>query len=404
MPLYSFGSNSSSQLSLSHTDDVSIPTPCLFLSKPPAGPPKAIVAGGNHTILLYSSGEAFVTGNNSSGQCGLIPEEVGARIDAFTQFPSPPLLGSNCAEPGTNIESTSTQWGLCTAGWEFTVLVTNDGKRVYVCGGGSKGELGLGPSITSTLSLADNIPSTTLHLIPSFPPENTFITFLTSSITHVIAVLNTGAVYGWGMSRKGQLTPPSQTTPPKTIPYPTLIPLIPFPVARGGCTQETTLLLSADGTQHLLLSSSNPKWSLLSCLPLQSHLKDTLTLCTSWNGIYALLSTGALLAWGKSDHGQIPSSTMLAAMGSIQQIAIGSEHGLAVVTRDGDEERLVAWGWGEHGNCGRLEKGDVAGVREVHIPPPDDEMGRRGALDVSALDAQLAGFGLIGTRIHEGGI
>ena len=51
-------------------------------------------------------------------------------------------------------------------------------------------------------------------------------------------------------------------------------------------------------------------------------------------------------------------------------MAVGSEHALAL-TKDG---RVLAWGWGEHGNCGlgTDEDGDVKhGWNEISITESD---------------------------------
>ena len=369
MPLYSFGSNSASQLSLSHTNDVSIPTSCLFdpsSAPPPPIPPQSIVAGGNHTLLLFPSGEVYVTGANSSGQCALPHTEVGTQIPCFRRLPNPPPLHNG----NSGAYDISLKWGFLAAGWEFSVLATADGKRVFSCGAGSRGELGLGSHIISTLGLdIPPIPGTTLHMIPNFPPTNTHITSLACSITHVIVVLNTSAVYGWGSSRKGQLSPPSlgaQPQPLKVAHSPTLISPLPFPVARAACTQETTFLISATGDQHILLGSQSPKWGLRENSPPQGALIGFRKIESAWNGIYILMGDGSVIAWGRGERGQLPES-----LTAVDILAIGSEHGVAVLrTGEEAEGRLVAWGWGEHGNCGKLERGgnDVASLRDVEVP------------------------------------
>ncbi|GKZ31733.1 hypothetical protein AbraIFM66950_000498 [Aspergillus brasiliensis] len=80
MPLYAFGSNGSGQLGLAHTDDVSVPTRCLFdddddhtsSSSPSntAATISRIAAGGNHTLVLFSDGRVYAAGWNEDGRCG----------------------------------------------------------------------------------------------------------------------------------------------------------------------------------------------------------------------------------------------------------------------------------------------------------------------------------------------
>lgn len=364
MPLYSFGSNSSSQLALGHTEDVSTPTVCHFSPShtTPLCPPQAIMCGGNHTLLIYSSGDVYAAGKNSSGQCGLPPAVTGALIGTFTRI-SNPLPYPKEGQVSKAVASDSIHWGFCTAGWEFSVLATRDGKKLFVCGAGSKGELGLGPGITCTTPGAD-IPNSSLYRIPNFPPEGTSIASLSSSITHVVAILNTGVVYGWGQSRKGQFHIQSDATSlPKIIYTPTCITHIPFPVAHAACTQETTFLISATGDQCILLGPVSPKWALREKMPKCSELTNFVGLQSAWDGYYVLLSDGRIVAWGKGHKGQLPPENL----DRVKMMAVGSEHVLGVVERY-NEDRLLAWGWGEHGNCGKLEGGgDVVSVREVLI-------------------------------------
>jgi protein ATS1 len=54
----------------------------------------------------------------------------------------------------------------------------------------------------------------------------------------------------------------------------------------------------------------------------------------------------------------------------VRELAVGSEHVLALV----DGGKVVAFGWGEHGNCGPVadKRGDVKG-RYIEIPVPGEE-------------------------------
>ncbi|RPB20708.1 RCC1/BLIP-II [Terfezia boudieri ATCC MYA-4762] len=366
MPLYSFGSNGHSQLSLGHTTDVSIPTLCKFhLPPPPSSPPSSIIPGANHTLLLFPTGEAYSCGLNHCGQCGFA--DHSHPLGAFHRLANPPP-----PEGITNPSPESTQWGFITAGWEFTILATKDGKRVFACGTGAKGELGLGSGMLTTVpQLRDTptpaIPGTTIHQIPNFPPEGTYVISLASSIMHVIAVLNDGSCFGWGASRKHQLHHP-KTVPipvPKTTAIPRAIspfPTDPFPVAKAVCTQESTFLISSSGDRLAHLGLPTTKWKVYEQMP--PSCLGYVDIQASWNGVYILKDTGKIVAWGRSDNGRFPPKGLT----GVKMMAVGSEHVIAVLEEDG-REKLVAWGWGEHGNCGDVE-GDraVVPLREVEIP------------------------------------
>lgn len=85
MPLFAFGSNGSGQLGLGHTEDVSIPTRCVFddEASPQADNGKVvrIAAGGNHTLVLFENGAVYAAGCNVDGRCGLHRSRVEGEED-----------------------------------------------------------------------------------------------------------------------------------------------------------------------------------------------------------------------------------------------------------------------------------------------------------------------------------
>lgn len=79
MSLFAFGSNGSGQLGIGHDEDVSVPTRCLFEegqtpseeeNGTQAKTISCIVAGGNHTLILYQDGSVYAAGCNEDGRCG----------------------------------------------------------------------------------------------------------------------------------------------------------------------------------------------------------------------------------------------------------------------------------------------------------------------------------------------
>ncbi|KAH8152837.1 uncharacterized protein LAJ45_03063 [Morchella importuna] len=135
----------------------------------------------------------------------------------FTSFhPIPP--------PPTN------HYTLASAGWTFTVLATPT--DVYVSGHGPKGELGLGPAVTSA----------TLQRLPDFPPAGTRVVALASGMAHTLAVLDSGDVYGWGAGRKGQLGAPAAAA----VDVPRRVD-VGWEVDLAACGREFSVLLSRAG-------------------------------------------------------------------------------------------------------------------------------------------------------------
>ncbi|TVY93753.1 RCC1 repeat-containing protein [Lachnellula willkommii] len=338
--VYAIGSNGSGQLGIGHKEDVSVPkevnfTPSAILSTTSK---VKVAAGGNHTLLL-SSGEIHCSGDPSSGACGLVSgsdysESRFQKIRLSEDLDRSRIL-------------------FCAATWEASIIVQEDengrATKVYSFGIGNKGELAQGELL---------FRSSKAQLVKDFPPEGSEIVDLTASVTHVVAVLDNGAVYGWGNGRKGQLGQP------EGIIYSPKIIDVDFKVLRTVCGREFTYLVGEpEKGEHAILGSD--KWSVRSSAPpAVPRWKDV---GASWGSIFVLQEDGNLLSWGREDHGQLAPP----ALPSISQIGVGSEHVLGL-TVDGD---VLAWGWGEHGNCGPITtNGDVKGRWNViasskYLPP-----------------------------------
>ncbi|KAI9786196.1 MAG: hypothetical protein M1839_007606 [Geoglossum umbratile] len=301
-------------------------------------PPVRIAAGGNHTIVLFSSGDAFAAGENRDGRCGYdaasAPPEAGfLRIAVLVS----PLLVVD-------------KFKLCTATWEATTFVSHENK-VYCCGIGLKGQLGLGDGVSY---------STSPQRIRDFPPAGTEIIDIASCMAHTVAVLSNGDVYGWGDGRKGQLGEPAAI-----VWSPRKFEGIPFPAIKAACGREFTYLAGSPAHgHHTVLGLS--KWGVRSSMP--DSVQGWKDIGASWGSIFVLKRDNHLLSWGRDDHGQLGP----ASVPDLQEIAVGSEHAIGLTP----EGRLVAWGWGEHGNCGPGidADGDVKGHWN-EIPLPEGEPG-----------------------------
>lgn len=317
--IYSLGSNGAGQLAIGHTEDAHVPTLTNFPDA--VSEVRSIAAGGNHTLVLLESGKAYATGENIDGRCGISLESCHYK-PAFTSF--------EAINPAQNVK-----WKLCAATWEASCYVSEQ-NEIYTCGTGNRGELGLGETTAS---------AATVQLIPNFPPPGLEVLALAACMSHVIAVLSNGEIYGWGNGRKGQLGQPGMIcwSPRK-------IANIPFDAVNAVCGRDFSYVVGPpDGGQHVFLGSD--KWAL------GAHALEPLPpwkqIGASWGSIFVLLQSGKLLSWGRNDHGQLGP----ADLPHLQEIAIGSEHALAL-TGSG---QVLAWGWGEHGNCGKPTEsnGDV---------------------------------------------
>ena len=196
-------------------------------------------------------------------------------------------------------------------------------------------------------------------LIADFPPAGSEIRDLAAGFRHVVAVLDDGTVYGWGNGRKGQLgtldgeREETAGAGGAVVRSPTKIRDLPFPVAAAVCCQYATCLMAEPGDGRVLVLGAD-KWGLVSLAP--PAVPNWKTVVAGWGAVYVLKYDGALVAWGRDDHGQLPPP----GAPRMESLAAGSEHAVAL-TDAGD---VVAWGWGEHGNCGPQTdsaSGDVKG-------------------------------------------
>ncbi|EKD14832.1 RCC1 domain-containing protein [Drepanopeziza brunnea f. sp. 'multigermtubi' MB_m1] len=346
--IYAIGSNGSGQLGIGHKEDVSVPKQVLFDPDTQINGVTQIKAGGNHTLLL-ASGILYCSGDHTSGACGLLPSHK--------------VLESHFHLVRSNADETISRVAFCAASWESSIIVQRDqngqATQVYTFGTGHKGELGLEEPI---------FRSSKAQLVNNFPPEGLEIVDLAASVSHIVAVLSNGEVYGWGNGRKGQLGQPEEV-----IYEPRKITGVDFKVVRAVCGREFTYLVGESQLgQHVVLGSE--KWDVRSTAPQSvAGWKDA---GATWGSIFVLLKDGKLLSWGRDDHGQLAPP----GLPPLSQIAIGSEHALGLTT-DG---KVLAWGWGEHGNCGpSTTDGDVKGkwntIASSQYLPPGSKISSIGA-------------------------
>ncbi|KAI5841203.1 hypothetical protein BZA05DRAFT_413549, partial [Tricharina praecox] len=125
-----------------------------------------------------------------------------------------------------------------------------------------------------------------------------------------------------------------------------------YAVAAAGCGRARHAMLGGKG--RFRLEEDTPE---------QGEMRGWRQVGAAWGSVLVLKADGTVKGWGRNDKGQLPPK----GLQGVQEMAVGSEHGLAVVGG-----KVVTWGWGEHGNCG-LDRsqngGDVIGgvhVVEVH--------------------------------------
>ncbi|KAJ5081723.1 hypothetical protein NUU61_009987 [Penicillium alfredii] len=310
MKLLAFGSNGSGQLGIGHTDDVSQPTPCLFLdssedrqSRPAesrteeteivkknllaqnASPDLLdeivhIATGGNHTLVLTARGHVYAAGCNLDGRCGPDYDYYNSNDENSTSAYSSSeknLLNFRRVVLTDPVTGTAVRtFKHVAATWEGSILVSrrpvnapessprsenapNSQDTVYVLGSTPKGELGLGSGDTQAPT---STPTPASASIPAFPPHGTSIVGLASGMGHAVAILCTGEVYGWGAARKGQLGDGNK--PAKILWTPTRVDGIPFRASGASCGREFTVVFGdCKRGEFVVLGDRGNRWGVL---------------------------------------------------------------------------------------------------------------------------------------------
>jgi protein ATS1 len=352
--LFSLGSNGSGQLGIGHQDDVSSPQACIFDNASsfqhlePDDEIVKVVAGGNHTLVLLSSGAVFAAGSNEFGQCGF---PASTTTITQTSIYRRVKLTSKTADGGEEV----LHFDDIAATWEASFFTSGD--VIHVRGRGMKGELGLGAGVTQTTEKANFIV-----LSEELDGGSSKIEDIRSSMSHTVVLTGDGQVFGWGAGRKGQLGQESKHE--KVVWKPRRIDM-PLQAAKVAVGRDFTFVAGEGDRWHWLLGDDKYEREYLPDLKtfVIASGESTYDLTASWSNIYALIhSDHQLKGWGRNDRGQLPPD----GLPELKSVAAGSEHCVGL-TMDGE---VVAWGWGEHGNCGPDidAQANVAGGRWNVLP------------------------------------
>lgn len=316
--LFALGSNGSAQLGVGHSHDIFYP---CAVALEDVGDISQVVSGGNHTIILLANGHVLGCGSPEAMPWMRIPDVSEADSDEAIKLPQALQI-----LPGIQLQNVAQ----VAATWTASFFLTHDG-NVLACGHGDNGELGLGVDIRY---------SPFPQPIPNFPPPGTRVRSLTSGMAHTAAILDNGTVYGWGRGRHGQLGKPLiDVWLPKIIHNSSE-----FLAVAAACGKDFTCLIEREESGRILLLGLQKRDRFRVHENAPTAVPSWKSIVATWGGVYILKTSGQLVAWGRDDHGQMPSIEMPL----LRAVAAGSEHCIAVTTN----KDILAWGWGEHGNCG----------------------------------------------------
>ncbi|KAI0352288.1 RCC1/BLIP-II [Trametes cingulata] len=412
LSLYSAGSNARGQLATGNLEDAHHFTPCIFAGSAPGALPSDMVAieqiscGANHTLALLRKAdgatELWGCGDGGRGQLGPsyladLEKTTTDTADATSVF-RPLNLGLDSIRSPKGICLEGYMVRLVAAGWEtsYAVLSRPGGSDVLLSMGADDfGNLGIGDARAQKTD-------TPVHVVPvdNFVPSRTAGDHLTvvalsagphHTIVHVRLTRADGTTEtfcaGWGTSRHGQLgalTSPSGRPIP-FVPSPHLVPIrSPEEVTQLALGNQHTVVLLSYRT--LCALGSNRKGQLEGV----DALRDVERVGCTWNGTYALLRTGQIVATGSNTHSQLGRGSDFherqGTLGPVRfpfelsprqvvDMVCGSEHVLCVIQRDEASWEVWGWGWNEHGNLG------TGGIEDVAAPVkiwPREESGEVG--------------------------
>jgi protein ATS1 len=383
--LFALGSNGSGQLGIGHEDDVSSPQPCTFAAASfqhlaADDMILKIAGGGNHTLVLFSSGAVFAAGSNEFGQCGL-PSSI-SQTSVYRRVELHSKTSSNREQVVLFDDISAT--------WETSVFTRGD--HIYVRGQGVKGELGLGENVKQADEEKGVIVLSDLFHCSCRIEE------IKSGMSHTVVLTNDGQLIGWGAARKGQLGEESKQKKVIWTPQKIGEPLQAAKIAVG---RDFTFVAEETGRWYWLLGDPKYESDYLPDLKpfVIANGEGTYDLTASWSNIYALIhSDHELKGWGRNDRGQLPPKHLPKLRG----VAAGSEHCVGLTM----DSKVVAWGWGEHGNCGRSTDAhaNVAGGHWNVLPVPlsdTEEVVGVGAGCATSFIVVSKAAHLAGARAHQ---
>ncbi|CAA15717.1 RCC1 repeat-containing protein C10F6.04 [Schizosaccharomyces pombe] len=328
--LLSLGSNGNFQLGLNNDEDVYSPQIVPFdraIEK--------ISCGGNHTLLLDEDSQLWACGDNRKGQCGYEVKE-----------PLYNPLSPDYLRIFTRVSHE--RWVFLTCGWEFSVIVHADRRRVCSCGEGLSGELGQGNRSNSQGLREIDIP---------YLDDKEFIIDISAGLRHWICVTNEGNLYGCGDGRKGQLGPVVM----KTVNKVSFLGRIEHAQAVV-CGVQFSAVLQETG--HVIVLGGE-KWNVAAeCDAWQANNSElSSSICSisaNWSTLSLLSTEGCVYAFGRCDRAQKAHTKA----SDIVQIASGTEHNI-LRTKKGS---VLIYGWNEHGNASNDDKRDVYDAKTLQLP------------------------------------
>ncbi|KNE67136.1 hypothetical protein AMAG_12209 [Allomyces macrogynus ATCC 38327] len=325
--LITWGANTHGQLATGATLDEPLPVITNF---PPDAtlPLRTIQGGANHTLLVDRAGRVFAAGSNHDSQ-------LGTAHDSETTATSTWIALALFPHPVNRV----------ACGWAHSAAVTEYGD-LYVWGDNSSAQ-------------CDGLRAEKQMRTPVLVDLGTRVVRVACGLRHTATITAAGDLYMWGANRHGQCGTGTTSTVQAT----------PYRVPTGArvvdvaCGSHHTIALLETGT---VVAFGHNKFGQLGVPIVEPGIKHVessplvvpLPPDARPERVFACWTTSAIVtvdrrlflfgrAHADSQWTKCATPTEMDVGGPVDQFVLGSEHCVAVV-----RDRLVAWGWNEHGNCG----------------------------------------------------
>uniref|UniRef100_A0A8C6TYV2 HECT and RLD domain containing E3 ubiquitin protein ligase 3 n=1 Tax=Neogobius melanostomus TaxID=47308 RepID=A0A8C6TYV2_9GOBI len=308
---------------------------------------KEITCAGEHTVFLLQDGSVYTCGSNSCGQLG--HDKPGT---------SPELVGALDTQKISSI----------SCGQAHSLAVNEQG-QVFAWGAGDGGQLGLG-SIETTVRIPRLVKRLCDHRISQVMCGN----------QHCIALSRDGQLFTWGQNTSGQLGL-GKGEPSKLFPQP-LKSLAGIPLAQITAGGDHSFALSLSGAvfgwgknRAGQLGLNDKQDRAVPCHIKFLRSQKVVYISCGEEHTAALTKDGGLFtfgdgSWGQLGHGSTNNELLprrvLELMGTeVSQIACGRHHTLAFVPSSG---LVYAFGCNNFGQLGTGMWGDSKSPCPVRIP------------------------------------
>ncbi|XP_047109428.1 secretion-regulating guanine nucleotide exchange factor isoform X1 [Schistocerca piceifrons] len=349
MKLLAWGANTYGQLGVGYKSELCAEPVEV---RAPTIDPKLLTrlcGGGGHTLILDKNGNIYSCGWNNKGQLGRSVEEQATSFEHIAALSGHHIIDISC-------------------GWETSFALTRDGKL-----------FGWGSNVYGQLSLPRD--QVTFSASPLQLTDHK-VKQLSSGLRHTAVVTEQGDVFVCGSGRKGQLGIVHHGQPLKESYTLQHVPGLP-PIKMVACGQHHTIALSVCG--KIFVWGDN-KFGQLGFDPLLHHnfaypiqldcsgresLPQECLLSCGWTHTVLRTEEGKIVNWGRNNYGQLGCAekqrleswkpTFLNDVPSTKQIAVGSEHNVAL----SENSEVLCWGWNEHGSCATGADVDVKSPKKV---------------------------------------